>query len=253
MKTLLSFGALLPLLSLAQVSYDVTVTRLRALADDCDGGAITFCANAPQDPVFNLWVNDAEANEETYCWIFEDDNDAEYNLWKDIQDVQIASQSNVSTSFLTFDMSGFESDNLNPGCSSGVGDDAVIDREFVQQIDLNTLTEGGVDNVVVLSLQDVYFAEVIIQWTDLTASTHELPAPSLSIAPNPNSGSFTLATTGIVGLRTISVHDMTGRIIYTQEVIQDVSDIHLGMVEPGNYLIHVTSDYGNTTEKLIVR
>lgn len=89
---------LLPLLSYAQVSYDVTVTRLRALADDCDGGIITLCANAPQDPVFNIWVNDAEANEENYCWVFEDDNDAEYGLWKNIQDVQIASQSNVATS-----------------------------------------------------------------------------------------------------------------------------------------------------------
>lgn len=253
MKPILTLGMFLPLLSFAQVSYDVTVTRLRALADDCDGGVITFCSTAPQDPVFNLWANDAEANEETYCWIFEDDDDAEYGLWKDIQNLQIASQSNVNTTYITFDMSGFESDNLSTGCTSALGDDAVIDREFVQQIDLSTLIEGGVDNTVVLSLQDVYFAEVVIQWTDLTASTEELPAPALTLAPNPSSGSFTVATTGVSGIRTIEVRDMSGRLVQSQTSELDVLDIQLQTVEPGNYFVYVISDNGSAIEKLIVR
>ena len=253
MKTFLTLGVLFPVLSFAQVSYDVTVTRLRALADDCDGGIVTLCANAPQDPVFNIWANDAEANEETYCWVFEDDNDAEYGLWKDIQDVQIASQSNVSTSYVTFDMSGFESDNLNPNCTSALGDDAVIDREFVQQVDLSTLTEGGVDNTVVLSLQDVYYAEVIIRWTDLTLSTPELSLPKLTLAPNPSGGSFTVATDGVHGERLIEVRDMSGRLVHAQVSSETRTEIELENVAPGTYFVSLATEGRTAVEKLIIR
>lgn len=252
MKTIITLGFLFPFLSFGQVSYEVTVTRLRAYADDCDGGTITFCANAPQDPVYNIWVNDAEANEETYCWVFEDDNDAAYAVWTDIQDVQIGSQANVNTTYLAFDMSGFETDNLNPNCTSAVGDDAVIDREFVQQIDLSTLTEGVV-NTVIIDLQDTYYAELEIIWNDLTASTDELAAPALTLAPNPSNGSFTIATTGVVGERTIEIRDMSGRVVQSIVNNDDVTDVTLDNVESGNYFIYVTSDNGTAVEKLVVR
>mmetsp|Transcript_15018 Transcript_15018/g.20393 ORF Transcript_15018/g.20393 Transcript_15018/m.20393 type:complete len:253 (+) Transcript_15018:29-787(+) len=252
MKSILTLGVLLPLLSFAQVSYEVTVTRLRAYADDCDGGTITFCANAPQDPVYNIWVNDAEANEETSCWVFEDDNGAEYALWKDIQDLQIATQANVNTTYLTFDMSGFESDNLNPNCTSAVGDDAVIDREFVQQIDLSTLTEGVV-NTVIIDLQSTYYAELEIIWNDLTASTNEIAAPALTLSPNPSMGSFTIATTGITGERTIEIRDMSGRIVQSITKTEDVTEVTLEDVESGNYFVYVHSANGTAIEKLVVR
>jgi len=252
MKPILTLGMLLPFLSFAQVSYEVTVTRLRAYADDCDGGTITLCANAPQDPVYTIWVNDAEANEETACWVFEDDPEAEYALWKDIQDLQIAAQANVNTSYLTFDMAGFESDNLNPDCNSALGDDVIIDREFVQQIDFSTLTEG-ITNTVIISLQDTYYAELEIIWNDLTASTTELAAPALTIAPNPSTGSFTLATTGVAGERTIEIRDMAGRLVQRLTSNQGVTEVTLELVETGNYFVHVRSENGTAVEKLIVR
>lgn len=252
MKTIITLGMFFPLLSIGQVSYEVTVTRLRAFADDCDGGAITFCANAPQDPVYNIWVIDQEANEETACWVFEDDNDAAYAVWTDIQDLQIATQANVNTTSLSFDMSGFETDNLNPNCTSALGDDAVIDREFVQEIVLSTLTEGVV-NTVIIDLQDTYYAELEIIWNDLTASHDELAAPALTLAPNPTSGSFTIATTGVTGERTIEIRDMSGRIIQSVVNSQDVTEIYLDNVEAGNYLVYVHSENGTAIEKLIVK
>ena len=252
MKTIITLGMFFPLLSFGQVSYDVTVTRLRAYADDCDGGAITFCANAPQDPVYNIWVNDAEANEETACWVFEDDSDAAYAVWTDIQDLQIATQANVNTTYLTFDMSGFETDNLNPNCTSATGDDAVIDREFVQQIDLSTLTEGVV-NTVIIDLQDTYYAELEILWNDLTASQKELAVPALTLAPNPTNGSFTIATTGVTGERTIEIRDMAGRVIQTFVNSQDVTEVFLHNVESGNYFVYVRSENGTAIEKLVVK
>ncbi|XOV65987.1 MAG: T9SS type A sorting domain-containing protein [Fluviicola sp.] len=252
MKTIITLGMFFPLFSFGQVSYDVTVTRLRAYADDCDGGAITFCANAPQDPVYNIWVSDQEANEQTYCWIFEDDNDAAYAVWTDIQDVQIASEANVNTTNLTFEMSGFETDNLNPNCTSALGDDAVIDREFVQEITLSTLTEGVV-NTVIIDLQDTYYAELEIIWTDLTASNNELAAPALTLAPNPTNGSFTVATTGVTGERTIEIRDMTGRTIQTIVNSQDVTEVNLNNMESGNYFVYVHSENGTAIEKLVVK
>ena len=252
MKPITTLAILLPLLSFSQVSYDVTVTRLRAYADDCDGGAITFCANAPQDPVYNIWITDAEANEETYCWVFEDDNDAAYAVWTDIQDVQIGSQSNVNTAYLSFDMSGFETDNLNPNCTSALGDDAIIEREFVQQIDLSTLTEGVI-NTVIIDLQDTYYAELEIIWNDLTASTKELAAPALTIAPNPSNGSFTIATTGVSGERTIEVRDVTGRIVHSIVNNHDVTEVTFDNAVSGNYFVYVRSNNGIAVEKLVIR
>jgi len=253
MKRLLLLGFLLPVTTFAQVSYTVTVTRLKAKADDCDGGLITLCGNAPQDPIFNLWSNDAEANENTYCWIFEDDPEAEYNLWKDIQNLQIANETNVLTNYITFDMAGYESDNLSPGCTSSFGDDAIEDRQFVQQIDLSNLTEGGASNIMVLSLNDIYFAEVDIQWIDLTATISSIPGAAIRTQPNPSQGEFQLVTTGMAGERNIEIRDMTGRLILTQSSIEDVTDIRLTDVKAGTYFIRVASNSGEVIDKIVVR
>lgn len=150
-------------------------------------------------------------------------------------------------------MSGFESDNLNPNCTSATGDDAVIDREFVQQIDLTTLIEGGTENTVVLSLQDVYFAEVIIRWTDLTLGTQELSAPKLSLAPNPSTGSFTVTADGILDERLIEVRDMTGRLIHTQVSSETRTEIELENVAPGTYFVSLAAEGRTAVEKLIIR
>lgn len=253
MKRLLLLGFLFPVTTFAQVSYSVTVTRLKARADDCDGGIITLCGNAPQDPIFNIWSSDAEANENTYCWIFDNDPEAEYNLWKDIQNLEIANETNVTSTYVTFDMAGYESDNLNPGCTSSFGDDAVHDRQFVQQIDFATLTEGGASNVMVLSLNDVYFAEVDIRWFDLTATISNIPGAAIRTQPNPSEGNFKLVTTGMIGEREIEIRDMTGRLILSQTSIEDATDIQLIDVKAGTYFIRVSSQSGEVIDKIVVR
>jgi hypothetical protein len=133
-----------------------------------------------------------------------------------------------------------------------LGDDAIIEREFVQQLDLSTLTEG-IENTVILSLQDVYFAEITILWNDLTANSNELPAPTLTLAPNPSSGSFTIATAGITGERTIEIRDMSGRVIQSIKNNKDVTEVTLENVDSGNYFVYVHSDNGTAIEKLVVR
>lgn len=255
MKRILLLGMLFPLSTFAQVSYSVTVKRLKALADDCDGGIVTLCGNAPQDPIYNIWTNDAEANENTYCWVFDNDPEAEYNLWKDIQNLEIANVTNVATTFISFDMSGFESDNLDPGCepSSLGGDDAIIDRAFVQQVDLSTLTEGGTPNTMTIDLEGVYFAEIEIVWYDLTASITSIESAEVRVAPNPSNGNFKVQTIGISGERTIEVKDMAGRIIHSFSTMEDEASLQLEGISSGSYIVHVRSEEGEVIERVSIQ
>lgn len=255
MKRLLLLLLLTPAVSFAQynVAYTVTITELRALADDCDGGA-PFCLNAPQDPVFNIWTNDGEANENHNCWIFEDDNDIEYGLWKDIQNLEIANHSGVNTSYISFDMSGFESDNLSPGCSDAIGDDAVYGRQFVQQFDLSTLPEQTV-NEVEIDLDDVYFAKVEIWWEDLNAGLFNLDSKAqFSMAPNPSEGIFTV-TLEEEGVSTFDVQviDVAGRTIYSGTSMTDELSIDLNNQNAGVYFVNVDAEGKTATRKLMLK
>lgn len=250
-KLLLSL-LLSPVFVSAQVSYTVTVTDLMAKADNCDGGTPPFCINAPQDPIFNIWTNDASANENWYCWIFEDDPEIEYALWKDIQNVEIANVTNVMTSYINFDMAGYETDNLSPGCSSGVGDDAVYDRQFVQQYLLADIPEGT-DYLATIDLQQVYYAKVIIHWIDLTAGSDELINDlAFSISPNPSKGMFSIKmgnhTNSIVDL---SVTDMSGRIVHQQNQFTGDS-VNLEHLEAGTYVVTLAQGNNIARKQVII-
>ena len=255
MKKLLVLLGFVPSTLFAQISYTVTVTKLKAKADDCDGGIVTLCSQAPQDPVINIWTNDSDANEFTNCWVFENDPEAEYNLWKDIQNLEIANVSNTSTTFISFDMSGFESDApISTGCTSIVGDDAVYERQFVQQIELANIPENT-DHLEILDLDDVYFAEVIIRWFDanlgLSASVQDL---NFSLVPNPTNGIFkiNLESQGIDQFTAV-VRDLSGRLVLRQEALHHQSEIDLGMQESGVYLVSVETNEIIKTERILLQ
>jgi len=256
MKQLLLVLFVAPFMAYSQynVAYSVTVTRLRAFADDCDGGA-PFCLNAPQDPVFNVWSLDGEANENHNCWIYNDDGDAEYGLWIDIQNLEIANETGVNTSFISFDMSGFESDAVGaPGCSSGVGDDATYDRQFVQQFDLSTIPEltPYVDQI---SLNDVYIAEVEIIWENLNAGLFNLESKvEFTMAPNPSEGTFniTLSENETQGFE-VTVLDIAGREVYASESNGTAMQIDLTNQEAGMYFVHVNADGKTATRTLMLK
>lgn len=244
---------IVPFVSFSQVSYTVTVTDLMAKADNCDGGTPPFCINAPQDPIFNIWTNDASANENTYCWIFEDDPEIEYSLWKDIQNVEIANVTNVMTSYINFDMAGYETDNLSPGCSPGVGDDAVYDRQFVQQYLLADIPEGT-DFLATIDLQQVYYAKVIIHWIDLTAGSDELVNDlAFSISPNPSKGMFTVKLGNNSNKEvSLSVSDMSGRTVH-QEKHQVGDIVNLESLESGTYVVTLSQGNNIAREQLIIQ
>lgn len=254
MKKLLLLAWLLPATVFSQVSYTITVTRLKAKADNCDGGS-PFCFNAPQDPVFSIWTNDMEANEFTNCWTYDDDPLAEYNLWIDIQNLEIASVSNVATNWLSFDMEGFESDALGSvTCSSGALDEAVFDRQFVLQIDLATIPENT-DHTVVLDLGATYFAEIVIHWIDLAAGLVPLTNDfDFALVPNPSNGIFkaNILSQG-VDLFNLTITDLSGREVLEKTGVSHQAEIDLSNQKSGAYFVNVEVNGRIKTERILIQ
>ncbi len=238
----------------SQVSYSVTVTKLMAKADDCDNSVPPFCAGSIQDPTFNIWCLDGAGNENTNCWFFDDDASINYNIWKDILDVQIGSQSNVLTSYIQIDMSGFESDQAFTSCSSSLGDDAVIDRTLAQQFPLSSLTEGVI-NTVQVSIGDIYYAELEIEWHDLTSGVEDLSFENdYILAPNPSNGMFkVLFPQEESAIFSVKVMDILGRVVYTNDNMTTNQVIDLSENEKGKYFVYIQMNDAVKVETILIQ
>lgn len=255
-KLLLLTGVLaLSMSSFGQVDYTVTVLRLKAKADDCDGGAITFCSAAPQDPVFHIWTTDAGANENTSCWIYDNDPAAGYNMWIDIQNLEIANETNVLTTYITVDMGGFESDVLigNIACDDWSGD-AVMSRQLAQQFDLSFIPEGT-PYVATVNINDTYFAEIEILWIDPFAGMDELnAAEKFVLSPNPTQGVFAIATAEEHDQEyQVLITDMSGRVIQQIDSIRTNEPIDLTSQDSGTYFVTVSINGVSRTERITVQ
>ncbi len=252
MKKLLLLATLISANAFGQIDYTVTVLRLKAKADNCDGGSITFCSAAPQDPVFHVWTHDGGGNENTYCWIFDNDPLAEYNLWVDIQNLEIANETNVLTSFISVDMGGFESDELigSMQCDDWNGD-AVVQRTLAQQFDIALIPEG-VPYVAQVSVSDTYYAEVEVLWTDPFAGlTANDPSLAFSIAPNPTNGVFHVYSTEDTDQKfNVTVTDMAGRIVQSFNGVTANEPLDISGNLPGSYFVQIQSE-GHTKVKNI--
>lgn len=256
MKKLLLSLFIIPTFTIAQynIDYTVTIKRLKALADNCDGG-IPLCLNAPQDPVFSIWTTDAEANTNTNCWIFEDDDAAGYNQWIDIQNLEIANETGVNTNYISFDMSGFETDALFAAtCSSSSGDDAVYDQQFVQQFDLTAIPPGVV-YATEIDLDGVYFAEIEILYTNLNAGLADHEAiVNFKMFPNPTSGGLNINLGENESNNfDINITDVSGRNIYNETSYSKELYIDLNNQQSGIYFVKVSSEGKTNTRRLIIQ
>ncbi len=77
----------------------------------------------------------------------------------------------------------------------------------------------------------------------------------VSVFPNPNHGSFTVAVTNAPEKSYISVFDVLGQNIYQTKLTSDKTEINLGTQAPGIYLYRVLAENGNviSTGKLIIK
>lgn len=254
----------------SQINYTVKVTKLRALADDCDGEFVdpilgfTFCPFAPQDPVFQLWAKaEGNSNETFYCWAFDSDDNQAYGLWNDIQDVEIASETNIISDYITFEASGFESDFAVVSCSEIplIGDafalvnpdEAVFNRQVIDQIPFDNM-QSGIPYTHTLSLGDVYFFEIEILFFDLAAVNEIQNNFSLTIVPNPSNGVFNikLDKTIVSGFSAV-VRDIMGRIIYAEETTSNETQVDLSSQDAGVYFVSVDANNTSSTQKVVLK
>jgi hypothetical protein len=78
----------------------------------------------------------------------------------------------------------------------------------------------------------------------------------LSIYPNPGSGDFNLQYTGVDGLGTIEVFDLTGRAVYseqTQLVSGSTHSLDLSKLAQGQYSLRLTVNGVRSQQNLMVR
>lgn len=253
MKTILLSFLMVSFGAAAQIGYTVHVTKLMATADDCDGGA-PFCVSAPQDPVFNIWVTDAAANENTNCWTFNNDDDMEYGVWNDIADYELANESYVLTNYLSFDVGAFESDAISGiSCSSGTGDDNVYDRAFVRLYTTNSIPMNTVytDTLVVGGM---YYMVIDIQWHDYASIDENPNELAVAISPNPSNGLFKLNLTDLNDSQfEIMVLDVAGHVIMHENVQGTEKQLNLTDQNNGVYFIKIISDNRSVTKRVQIQ
>ena len=81
---------------------------------------------------------------------------------------------------------------------------------------------------------------------------------ALRISPNPLAGGFAIVRYSLprAGLATLRIYDVTGRTVLSQQLVtgrSGTSSLDLRKLNTGVYLVKVTADGFNTTQKLVVQ
>ncbi len=82
-----------------------------------------------------------------------------------------------------------------------------------------------------------------------TASTGDLAKASFAVYPNPSTGVFNITTTELVDVKVV---DVTGKVVYTAQGLDNNAQIDLTTFQKGVYLIQVAGETFKTTEKIII-
>lgn len=76
---------------------------------------------------------------------------------------------------------------------------------------------------------------------------------NVTIYPNPTSGEFTIVSEALTGDARVSIYDVAGREVYSQNTTSIGSVLLTQKMEPGHYLVRINNARSNQTVKLIVR
>jgi hypothetical protein len=112
-------------------------------------------------------------------------------------------------------------------------------------------------HIISLSTQDIsgFTAECEFTLTVIdnlgTQNTSDLRA--ITMYPNPANDVITLSNPQNINLRSVSIYDITGRLILSKELqsASQESTIDIGALQSGNYLLFIKSTYGQITKQLL--
>ena len=147
------------------------------------------------------------------------------------------------------------------------------DRRMLMSVDLGTLNAfqeyemsfavvfaEGTDNLqsvdelyqVTDFVQDYYDNTMLADCYGSNVGVDELNAESISLYPNPSNGNFTLDFSEFVENMTITMNDMSGRVVYKQENMSGQKLELVTNVLPGVYIVKVASGRGDVTLRVVV-
>lgn len=253
MKKLILSLLLLPFVAVSQtnVDYTVKILRLKAKADDCDGCVLGQPTFGPQDPVFNIWTNDADGNINTNCWIYEDDSNVDYDVWVDVN-YEIANEVGVNTNYVNVEISGHESDVIGgTTCSPDSGDDAIVAQQLAGQFALSFLTENT-PYVAIVNVEGIYYAEVEITWNNNDTGINELSnGLSFNVYPNPSEGRFNVELSSEFKSFEFELLDLAGRSVTKGSIEGNNHEINLDHLT-GAFFLKITSENRIGMKKLMI-
>ena len=127
---------------------------------------------------------------------------------------------------------------------------------FNQNPVAGTLMPQGV-HIITLSTQDIsgFTAECEFTLTviDNLGSQNTTALRTIKVYPNPANDVITLSNPQNINLRSVSIYDMTGRLIITKDLqaASQQSTIDISALQSGNYLLFIKSTYGQITKQLL--
>ena len=125
--------------------------------------------------------------------------------------------------------------------------DAVLVNDNDDNEDLFGLSAGGYALVVTDSIGCSTNGSFTV---DSELTIENLQGLNMSIYPNPSNGNFNIDFGADLTNATIEIIDLTGKVVYTQSVSWNVTNISVSELASGNYIIKVTSDQGNSIGQL---
>ncbi len=138
---------------------------------------------------------------------------------------------------------------------------ANMPQTLVGTTDKTTFTVTGLENGVTYFFRIVVagstdFSTTVSARPSIVLSTEEETASTLfQVYPNPSNGSFTLKANAIKGGNaTVSVLDMSGRIVFSQAIQASGSietELNLNL-SSGVYLLHISTEKDNLKRKLVI-
>lgn len=104
-------------------------------------------------------------------------------------------------------------------------------------------------------IPSIQLAEVQLYEAIAAVNESMLLSKQISIIPNPSNGDFKINYAGNDSLKEISIFDITGKLIYNSQLNRPNSkrSIELKLMSSGMYFVHIATETGSATKKLVIR